>query len=129
MRLFSDPVLAHDIFDATDPCVSKPCRGVEFLAGPVQPQCLQHHVHAYLVSELEAVGKGLFRAEDSDFHAVDLMHFEAFRHRNSRKTVRGYRGIVHSTGSSQFCMRNPFRFKDDLLCGKYVQTGKYGWGM
>src|SRR5229473_7893750 len=42
-----------------------------------EPECLEDHVHAELVPELESVGDRLLRAVDANWNAVDLVNLDA----------------------------------------------------
>ena len=52
---------AHHILDSADFRIVEEGCELEGLSDFVEFQCFQHHVHADLVSEFEAVGDGFFR--------------------------------------------------------------------
>ncbi len=85
---------AHHLLHPAGPGAVDQGREVESVPLPMQLQRLEHHVHADLVAELEAVRQGLLAAVDLDRCAIDPMGLDALPVGLLRESVGPDRGIA-----------------------------------
>lgn len=112
-------VRPHHVLDPADLRIVEQGCELEGLPGFVEFQYFEHHVHAYLVPEFEAVGDGFFRGVDVDWHPVDPVLFDASRVRRTRKPVHEQRRMVQLRPSRLKWNGHEDSVRD--LCGHLVE--------